>query len=111
MCHLSGMEKAVMLSILSLHCPLKADSSLARFVDYVHPVRSGSTATGVTGALKHECTLALLCIKACFSLLQAQAVALTVAQAFTLAFEIWQVAKEGNHHILLPLQRSTTPHR
>lgn len=26
---------------------------------------------------------------------QAQAVALTVAQAFTLAFELWQVAKEG----------------
>lgn len=27
--------------------------------------------------------------------LQAQAVALTVAQAFTIAFELWQVAKEG----------------
>lgn len=30
-------------------------------------------------------------------LLQAQAVALTVAQAFTVAFELWQVAKEGSH--------------
>ncbi|XP_016532699.1 low density lipoprotein receptor adapter protein 1-A-like [Poecilia formosa] len=29
------------------------------------------------------------------SLFQAQAVALTVAQAFTVAFELWQVAKEG----------------
>lgn len=29
--------------------------------------------------------------------LQAQAVALTVAQAFTVAFELWQVAKEGRH--------------
>lgn len=34
--------------------------------------------------------------------LQAQAVALTVAQAFTVAFELWQVAKEGRHHFVLP---------
>lgn len=34
--------------------------------------------------------------------LQAQAVALTVAQAFTVAFELWQVAKEGRHHTLHP---------
>lgn len=26
--------------------------------------------------------------------------ALTVAQAFTVAFELWQVAKEGRHHTL-----------
>uniref|UniRef100_A0A3Q1GLF5 Low density lipoprotein receptor adaptor protein 1a n=1 Tax=Acanthochromis polyacanthus TaxID=80966 RepID=A0A3Q1GLF5_9TELE len=32
----------------------------------------------------------------------AQAVALTVAQAFTVAFELWQVAKEGRNHTLLP---------
>uniref|UniRef100_A0A3Q4G5F1 Low density lipoprotein receptor adaptor protein 1a n=1 Tax=Neolamprologus brichardi TaxID=32507 RepID=A0A3Q4G5F1_NEOBR len=31
----------------------------------------------------------------------AQAVALTVAQAFTVAFELWQVSKEGRHHTLL----------
>lgn len=30
-----------------------------------------------------------------FPLAQAQAVALTVAQAFTVAFELWQEAKEG----------------
>lgn len=33
----------------------------------------------------------------CPFVLQAQAVALTVAQAFTIAFELWQVAKEGRH--------------
>lgn len=30
-----------------------------------------------------------------FPFAQAQAVALTVAQAFTVAFELWQEAKEG----------------
>lgn len=30
-----------------------------------------------------------------FPVAQAQAVALTVAQAFTVAFELWQEAKEG----------------
>lgn len=38
----------------------------------------------------------MLGFKVCFSpVFQAQAVALTVAQAFTVAFELWQVAKEG----------------
>lgn len=31
------------------------------------------------------------------SLQQAQAVTLTVAQAFRVAFEFWQAAKEGTH--------------
>lgn len=40
--------------------------------------------------------VATLCSKQSLSpVLQAQAVALTVAQAFTIAFELWQVAKEG----------------
>lgn len=39
---------------------------------------------------------ATLCNKQSLApVLQAQAVALTVAQAFTIAFELWQVAKEG----------------
>lgn len=33
----------------------------------------------------------------CLSLQQAQAVTLTVAQAFRVAFEFWQAAKEGTH--------------
>lgn len=37
----------------------------------------------------------LFCITALFAGAQAQAVALTVAQAFTVAFELWQEAKEG----------------
>ena len=45
-----------------------------------------------------------LCYKVCFPpSLQAQAVALTVAQAFTVAFELWQVAKEGRHRFPLLL--------
>lgn len=36
-----------------------------------------------------------LCL--CPSLQQAQAVTLTVAQAFRVAFEFWQAAKEGTH--------------
>lgn len=39
---------------------------------------------------------------------QAQAVALTVAQAFTIAFELWQVAKEGES-IKGSLARSVGP--
>lgn len=42
-------------------------------------------------------TSATLYIKALPSVLQAQAVALTVAQAFTVAFELWHGAKEGRH--------------
>lgn len=42
--------------------------------------------------------LAKPCNKVFPLVLQAQAVALTVAQAFTIAFELWQVAKEGRHH-------------
>lgn len=41
-----------------------------------------------------------------FLLPQAQAVALTVAQAFTVAFELWQVAKEGRLHS--PMTRAHT---
>lgn len=36
-----------------------------------------------------------VCLSA--SLQQAQAVTLTVAQAFRVAFEFWQAAKEGTH--------------
>lgn len=38
-------------------------------------------------------TILHLCV--CASLQQAQAVTLTVAQAFRVAFEFWQAAKEG----------------
>lgn len=49
--------------------------------------------------------------KVCFSpVLQAQAVALTVAQAFTVAFELWQVAKEGRHRTPHPTSSGNDTH-
>lgn len=44
---------------------------------------------------KHQCQPVFSRTQRLLSVLQAQAVALTVAQAFTIAFELWQVAKEG----------------
>lgn len=44
------------------------------------------------------------------SVLQAQAVALTVAQAFTVAFELWQVAKEGMNHPCHPSSSGNDTH-
>lgn len=54
------------------------------------------------GMVTHHCVHVHISHVSCqvfvLAALQAQAVALTVAQAFTVAFELWQVAKEGKHH-------------
>ena len=69
---------------------ISASDGAYQFLDWANTLLS------VTENGQH--LFAMLCNKVCFpSVLQAQAVALTVAQAFTVAFELWQVAKEGRN--------------
>lgn len=95
---LYGSSSSVGKTIFSLGCIWNISATDHAY----HSSDSAYTQLSVTGFAFTQ-PLAMHCNKVCFSpVLQAQAVALTVAQAFTVAFELWQVAKEGRHHTVRP---------